>query len=242
MKQYIPATGQIITLGRSGPQPPPDPNISFGLYNVFINGQFSIWSCPFDGRVQIRNRVSNAVITQVPAGFPYGVQMTHDKTKIIVADYGTGITVWSGSNFQNGLTLNTGAHVGFVGLVLAETHGFVYASDYDNGQILLIDYTTGSFSVVVSGLNGPEGIDLDIDGEDGDRLIVADVRNERLISVNPDSGHFTTIARNLPIGGLPAPLILPPPNIMTGVAVDSNHNIYFTSDIQNALYFVECSS
>jgi len=237
MRSYNTLNGKIDSFARSGPQPS-HPDVSFGIYNVYANKDYTIWSCPFDGRVQIRNRIGNAVVGQVPSGFPYGITMTHDRTALLVADYGTGLTVWNGAGYQTGTVLNTGNHVGFTGLVLAEECGYVYAADYDNGAILKVDYNSGAFTVLAENLNAPEGLALDLDSFGGCKIIVAEVGAKRLVSINTETGELTVIAINLPIGGLPAPITLPPPNILTGVAINFEGDIYFTSDFENALYIV----
>ncbi|MET4473629.1 glucose/arabinose dehydrogenase [Bradyrhizobium sp. LA8.1] len=73
-------------------------------------------------------------------------------------------------------------------------------------------------------------------GSDG-RLIVAEVGARRLIEIAPDSGKVTEIAANLPIGLMGAPGGLPS-NIPTGVAIGASGVIYFSSDIENAIYKV----
>lgn len=82
-------------------------------------------------------------------------------------------------------------------------------------------------------LKMPEGLARGSDG----RLIVAEVGAKRLIEIAPDSGTVTEIAANLPIGLIGAPGGLPS-NIPTGVAVGASGVIYFSSDIENAIYKV----
>jgi hypothetical protein len=66
---------------------------------------------------------------------------------------------------------------------------------------------------------------------------VAEVGAKRLIEIAPESGTVTEIATNLPIGlpGTPGGL---PSNIPTGVAVGASGVIYFSSDLENAIYKV----
>ena len=79
----------------------------------------------------------------------------------------------------------------------------------------------------------PEGIALAPDG----KLIVAEVGAKRLIAIDPMAGTVTEIAANLPIGLAGAPGGLPT-NIPTGVGVGASGTIYFSSDVENAIYKV----
>ncbi len=79
----------------------------------------------------------------------------------------------------------------------------------------------------------PEGIALAPDG----KLIVAEVGAKRLVEIDPQSGTVSEIAGNLPIGLVGAPSGLPT-NIPTGVGVGASGTIYFSSDIENAIYKV----
>jgi len=238
-KKYHTVADNLVTFGRGGPQPAPDPNISFGLYSVTASDTYTLWSCPFDGRVQLRDRRSNAVVTQVPAGnFPYQVAITAAETSFVVADYGVGLTVWSGTGFTNSVILNTGTHLGFVGVVYTSDENFVFASDYDNGQILKVNVGNGHFTVVTSGLLAPENIALSLAGN----IIVAEVGRQRIVSVDPNTGAKTVIASHLPIG-LAGPAPFPAANIPTGVAVNGDTgDIWFTSDLENALYKIPRTS
>jgi streptogramin lyase len=79
----------------------------------------------------------------------------------------------------------------------------------------------------------PEGIALTPDG----KPIVAEVGAKRIVEIDPQTGKLTEIAGNLPIGLLAAPGGLPT-NIPTGVGVAATGTIYFSSDIENAIYKV----
>ena len=93
--------------------------------------------------------------------------------------------------------------------------------------------TNGEKTIVAKDLKMPEGIALAPDG----RLIVAEVGAKRIVSIDPKSGAVTEIAGNLPIGLVAAPGGLPT-NIPTGVGVGASGTIYFSSDIENAIYKV----
>jgi streptogramin lyase len=87
--------------------------------------------------------------------------------------------------------------------------------------------------VVAKDLKMPEGIALAPDG----KLIVAEVGAKRIVQIDPLNGNVSEIASNLPIGLVGAPGGLPT-NIPTGVGVGASGTIYFSSDIENAIYKV----
>jgi len=66
-------------------------------------------------------------------------------------------------------------------------------------------------------------------------LIVAEVGAKRIVEIDPQTGKLAAIAGNLPIG-LPASPGGLPSNIPTGVGVGASGVIYFSSDVENAIY------
>ena len=91
----------------------------------------------------------------------------------------------------------------------------------------------GGKIVIAKDLKGPEGIALAPDG----KLIVAEVGAKRIVAIDPANGAVTEIAANLPIGLPAAPGGLPS-NIPTGVGGGATGVIYFSSDVENAIYKV----
>ena len=79
----------------------------------------------------------------------------------------------------------------------------------------------------------PEGIALAPDG----KLIVAEVGAKRLVSIDPQAGTVTEIVGNLPIG-LPARPADCRPTFRPASASAIPGTIYFSSDIENAIYKV----
>ena len=64
---------------------------------------------------------------------------------------------------------------------------------------------------------------------------MAEVGAKRIVEIDPQTGKLTEIAGNLPIGLAGAPDGLPT-NIPTGVGVGATGTIYFSSDVENAIY------
>ena len=91
--------------------------------------------------------------------------------------------------------------------------------------------SNGEKTIVAHDLKMPEGIAIAPNG----KLIVAEVGAKRLVEIDPATGTIAEIAGNLPIGlpGVPGGL---PSNIPTGVGVGATGTIYFSSDLENAIY------
>lgn len=107
-----------------------------------------------------------------------------------------------------------------------------YVTEAFAGIVSRID-SNGQKTVIAKELKMPEGIARTGDG----KLIVAEVGAKRLIEIAPESGKMTEIAANLPIGLTGAPGGLPT-HIPTGVAVGATGVIYFSSDLEIAIYKV----
>lgn len=113
--------------------------------------------------------------------------------------------------------------------LLETADGGLYASEA-GGRILRVG-EDGSLTTVADGLALPEGMAELPDG----RIAVAEVAARRLIALDPASGAVEVLASDLPIGAPPSPG-LPPSNLPTGVAVDAGGMVYFSSDLENAIY------
>jgi len=125
----------------------------------------------------------------------------------------------------------SGGLEGPVGLV-GGSKGDVYVTEAFAGQVSKVE-NNGEKTVIARDLKMPEGIALAPNG----KLIVAEVGAKRIVEIDPQSGNVTEIAGNLPIGLAAAPGGLPT-NIPTGVGVGASGTIYFSSDIENAIYKV----
>ena len=110
--------------------------------------------------------------------------------------------------------------------------GAVYLTEAFAGQVSKVE-SNGEKTVIAKDLKMPEGIAVAPDG----KLIVAEVGARRIVQIDPVTGTVTEIAGNLPIGLPAAPGGLPS-NIPTGVGIGATGTIYFSSDIENAIYKV----
>jgi len=194
-------------------------------------GDDVILSSWFTGTVQVIDRKTGKTVEML-----HGFKAPHDAVKlsdgsILVNELGSKSLVRASGEHGKDRTVLIGDLEGPVGLV-AGTKGEVYLTEAFAGQVSLVE-SNGEKRVVAKDLKMPEGIALAPDG----KLIVAEVGAKRIIQIDPASGTVTEIAGNLPIGLAAAPGGLPT-NIPTGVGVGASGVIYFSSDVENAIYKV----
>jgi len=119
---------------------------------------------------------------------------------------------------------------GPVGLAWGES-GSLYVTEHRSGEVSRLHLSDGTRDVVAQGLALPEGIDVFPDG----RIAVAEVGARRIVAIDPHTGAVQVLRDGLPIG-LAVPEALPAPGIPTGVAVVDDGELYFSSDLETALY------
>jgi sugar lactone lactonase YvrE len=185
----------------------------------------------FTGTVQLIDRKTGKTKEML-----HDFKAPHDAVKlgdgsILVAELGSKSLVRASGEHGKDRTVVLGGLEGPVGLA-AGSGGTVYLTEAFAGQVSKVE-ANGERTVIAKDLKGPEGIALAPDG----KLIVAEVGAKRIIQIDPASGTVTEIAANLPIGLPAAPGGLPS-NIPTGVGIGATGVIYFSSDIENAIYKV----
>ncbi|UTD27618.1 SMP-30/gluconolactonase/LRE family protein [Bradyrhizobium sp. WD16] len=155
-----------------------------------------------------------------------------DDGSLLVNELGAkSLTKVSGEHGKDRSTI-IGDLAGPVGLAEGP-NGSVYLTEAFGGLVARIDLASGTRTVVAKDLKMPEGLAVTPAG----KLVVAEVGAKRLVEIDPQTGTISEIASNLPIGLVAAPG-LPPTDIPTGVAVGGSGTIYFSSDIENAIYRV----
>lgn len=194
-------------------------------------GNDVILSSWFTGTVQVIDGKTGATRDML-----HGFKAPHDAIvladgSILVAELGTKSLVRVSGEHGKDRTTLIGGLEGPVGLV-GGSRGEVYVTEAFAGLVSMID-SNGEKTVVAKELKMPEGIARASDG----KLIVAEVGARRLVEIAPESGEITEIATNLPIGLIGAPGGLPT-HIPTGVATGASGVIYFSSDVENAIYKV----
>ncbi|WP_426528813.1 hypothetical protein [Bradyrhizobium sp. McL0615] len=195
------------------------------------SGDDVLLSSWFTGTVQLIDRKTGKTKEML-----HDFKAPHDAVKlgdgsILVNELGSKSLVRASGEHGKDRTVVLGGLEGPVGLV-AGSGGTVYLTEAFAGQVSKVE-ANGEKTVVAKDLKGPEGIALAPDG----KLIVAEVGAKRIIQIDPANGTITEIASNLPIGLPAAPGGLPS-NIPTGVGVGATGVIYFSSDVENAIYKV----
>ncbi len=148
---------------------------------------------------------------------------------LLVSEYARGAIVHvNGDKWDDRTDLVTGIDRPSMMKLVGEK---LYLSENGSGIVSLIDIASGDRTIVAEGLSDPEGLDITADG----KLIVAEVGAKRMISIDLESGEKTVIKDGLPIG-FEGPDTAPPIYIPTGVAVAPNGDIYYSSDIDVAIY------
>ncbi len=193
-------------------------------------GDEVILSSWFTGTVQVMDRKSGKTREMM-----HGFKAPHDAIRladgsILVNELGNKSLIRASGEHGKDRNVLIGDLEGPVGLV-GGPKGEVYVTEAVAGQVSKVE-GNGEKTVVAKDLKRPEGIALAGDG----KLIVAEVGPKRIVQIDPQNGTVTEIAGNLPIG-LPAaaPGGLPVP---TGVGVGESGTIYFSSNIENAIYKV----
>lgn len=148
---------------------------------------------------------------------------------VVFVELATGsITRASGAKFADRKVIATGL-AGPVQMVLGKD-GALYVTEAV-GKLTRVNMADGSKSTVAEGLALPEGLSQTPWGS----FIVAETAAQRLTEIDPAGGARRVLADKLPIG-LPAGPGMPPPYVVTGVAVAADGSVYFTADRNNALY------
>jgi streptogramin lyase len=148
---------------------------------------------------------------------------------VIFMEIATGaITRASGAKFAERKVIAQGL-AGPVQMVLGKD-GALYVTEAA-GKLTRVNVADGAKTTVAEGLALPEGLSQTPWGS----FIVAETAARRLTEIDPANGSRRTVAENLPIGLPPGPG-MPPPYVVTGVAVGADGAIYFTADRNNAMY------
>src|SRR5256885_1903649 len=185
----------------------------------------------FTGTVQVIDRKTGKTRDML-----HGFKAPHDAVmlgdgSILVNELGSKSIIRASGEHGKDRTVVSAGLEGPVGLV-GGPKGEVYVTEAFAGQGAKVE-SNGEKTVVAKDLKKPEGIALAGDGH----MNVAESGALPIISIDPKDGTVTEIAGNLPIGLAAAPGGLPT-NIPTGVGVGASGTIYFSSDVENALYKV----
>lgn len=148
---------------------------------------------------------------------------------VVYAEIATGsITRASGDKFANKKMITEGL-AGPVQMVMGKD-GALYVTEAA-GKLIRVSLTDGTKTTVAEGLALPEGLAQTPWGS----FIVAESAAKRLVEIDPSNGSRRSVAENLPIGLVGGPG-MPPPYVVTGVAVGADGSIYMSADLNNAIY------
>lgn len=148
---------------------------------------------------------------------------------VVYAEIATGsISRASGEKFADKKVIAQGLG-GPVQMVLGKD-GALYVTEAA-GKLTRVNMADGTKTTVADGLALPEGVAQTPWGT----FIVAESAAKRLVEIDPANGTRRTVAENLPIG-MPGGPGMPPPYIVTGVAVGADGSIYMSADLNNAIY------
>lgn len=217
-------TGEVRDIFRMQRDPDLDYPFAVGLSPKLF--ALSSW---FTGSVQLVDRQTLKTVETI-----HGLKAPFDAIpmpdgSVIYAEIATGsVTRASGPKFAQKSVLASGLN-GPVQMIVGQD-GALYVTEAA-GRLLRIPLDASApLRAVAEGLALPEGLAQTPWGS----FIVAESAARRLVEIAPD-GSRRTVAENLPIGLAPGPG-LPPPYVVTGVAVGRDGSIYMAADRNNAIY------
>ena len=206
-----------------------DPDLDYP-FAVGLSPKLFALTSWFTGSVQLVDRQTLKTVETI-----HGLKAPFDALpmpdgSVIYAELATGsITRASGPKFAEKSVLASGLN-GPVQLVVGQD-GALYVTEAA-GKLLRIPLDASApLRTVADGLALPEGLAQTPWGS----FIVAESAARRLVEIDPATGTRRTVAENLPIG-LAAGPGLPPPYVVTGVAVGRDGTVYVAADRNNSIY------
>jgi sugar lactone lactonase YvrE len=217
------ATGQVAEVARRGGGTNNIP------CSVTIAGGRTYLTSLRTRSLEIRN-IGTGERLETIEGFRFPYQAIPVDGGILVADYAEEALVLIGGRAGARTRKSVGPRLPRAIALLASRDGHFYAAQ-SGGMVTRIDSVSFAQTCVAAGLESPEGIADLSDTE----LLVSEVGKRRLIALNRQTGAIRPVACGLPIG-LRGPDDWPEAFVPTGVAVGDNGCLYFSSDINCAVY------
>jgi sugar lactone lactonase YvrE len=172
------------------------------------------------GRIDVRDRVSGRRLSQSE---PF-----RGATDVVGLANGDWIVSLSGGDIVrvSGTTRTTIASGLKMPVSLAlDPDDAVYVAERDAGRISRVDLKTGLVTEAAGGFEKPRALALTPDG----KLVVLDVGARQVVEFDRAAQTRKVLASDLPVGYLPnAP--------SGGLAVGAKGDVYFSSDVENAIY------
>lgn len=211
-----------------------DPDLDYP-FAVGLSPKLFALSSWFTGSVQLVDRQTLKTVEVI-----HGLKAPFDAIpmpdgSVIYAELATGsITRASGPKFAEKSVLASGLS-GPVQMVLGQD-GALYVTEAAGKLVRIPLDASAPLRTVADGLALSEGVAQTPWGS----FIVAESAARRLVEIDPANGSRRTVADNLPIGLAPGPG-LPPPYVVTGVAVGSDGTIYVAADRNNSIYRIRAA-
>lgn len=206
-----------------------DPELDYPFAVGLSGTRFALTSW-FTGTVQLVDRQTLRTVEII-----HGLKAPFDAIpmadgSVIYAEIATGsITRASGPHFAEKQVLASG--LGGPVQMIVGRDGALYVTEAAGKLTRIPLDASAPLRAIAEGLALPEGVAETPWGS----FIVAESAARRLVEIDPANGSRRTVAENLPIG-LAAGPGLPPPYVVTGVAVGSDGSIYMAADRNNAIY------
>jgi len=206
-----------------------DPELDYP-FAIGLSGKLFALTSWFTGTIQLVDRQTlRTVETLHGLKAPFDA-MPMDDGSVIYAEIATGsITRAKGPKFVEKQVLASGL-TGPVQMIIGQD-GALYVTEAAGKLTRIPLDASAPLRAIAEGLALPEGVAQTPWGS----FIVAESAARRLVEIDPTNGARRTVADNLPIG-LAASPGLPPPYVVTGVAVGSDGTIYMAADRNNAIY------
>ncbi|AGU47525.1 hypothetical protein VAPA_1c03950 [Variovorax paradoxus B4] len=206
-----------------------DPELDYPFAVGLSGTRFALASW-FTGTVQLVDRQTLRTVETI-----HGLKAPFDAIpmadgSVIYAEIATGsITRARGPHFAEKQVLASGLG-GPVQMIVGQD-GALYVTEAAGKLTRIPLDASAPLRAIAEGLALPEGVAQTPWGS----FIVAESAARRLVEIDPLNGSRRTVAENLPIGMAAGPG-LPPPYVVTGVAVGGDGSIYMSADRNNAIY------
>jgi streptogramin lyase len=206
-----------------------DPDLDYP-FAIGLSGRLFALASWFTGTVQLVDRQTlRTVDTLHGLKAPFDALPMADGS-VIYAEIATGsITRARGARFAEKQVLASGLS-GPVQMIIGQD-GALYVTEAAGKLTRIPLDASAPLRAIAEGLALPEGVAQTPWGS----FIVAESAARRLVEIDPANGSRRVVAENLPIGLAPGPG-LPPPYVVTGVAVGGDGTIYVAADLNNAIY------
>jgi len=175
----------------------------------------------FSGAIQVLDPATGEVLEDIRTVAVPTNAIGHGD-RVVAASVGAAgvVDARTGEVLLDGLTMPLG---------LASDGETLYVGDWAAGTIQALA-PDGSVETIASELAGPEGLALD-----GDRLLVVEEGNDRVVGIDLASGEISPVVVDLDLGRRVIPAALPY-GMFNGIAVKPNGAILVTSDVSNTTY------